>query len=395
MTTKHRHKQGEVAASTQSQARQHQPQQVGTASIGWGILGASDRAEAVMIDAIRQLPAPPGKPNEVGAWVVGIYSNNERRAHAFAKTHYLPHIFLNLADLLQRREIQCVYVGSHPRHHAPLVMAALAAGKHVLCETPLALSVDDAQAMAQAAEKRGLLLRLGHQWRADPAIQQLRLLLANQAIGDLLGGRISNTTLLTAQQQSWRLRTNGGGVLLHRTLCDIDLLAYLLQEPIVEIGAMATRGMLSETDQGEAEEELIGYVRHRNGLTIQLHDAFFIPHHPTLIEFYGTSGVLQVRHWATALYPSELWLLRNETAQPLPIAATVPEHTLLSAFVQALRTPNQVSGRASPPMLASAADGVYALSVVTAARQSIRTKLPVTVLTNHASRYNIENTDIM
>ncbi len=359
--------------------RQHQPSQVGPASIGWGILGASDRADRWLIDAIRQLPPPPGRPNEVGAWAVGVYSNNERRAHAFAKSHYLPHAFLNLADLLQRREINCVYVGSHPRHHAPLVMAALAAGKHVLCETPLALQSDEASAMGQAAEKRGLILRLGHQWRTDPAIQQLRRMLQAETIGDLIGGRISNTTLLTTHQQSWRLRDNGGGALLHRTLCDIDLLAYLLQEPIVEIFASATQGVLAEGGQGQAEEEILGYVRHRNGLTIQLHDAFFIPHHPTLIEFYGATGVLQVRHWATSRYPSELWLLRNETAQQLPIPATEPGQSLLAAFTNLIRFPQPAPTADSQQLLADAADGVYALTVVAAARQSIWTKQPVTL----------------
>jgi len=330
-----------------------------------------------MIDAIRQVAPAPGHPHEVGAWVVGVYSNNERRAQAFAKRHYLPHTFLNLADLLQRREIQCVYVGSHPRHHAPLVMAALAAGKHVLCEAPLALTVDEAQAMAQAAEKRGLLLRLGHQWRADPALRQLRLLLANQTVGDLLGGRISNTTLLTAQEQSWRLRSNGGGALLHRTYTDIDLLAYLLDKPVIEIAAAITQGVLTETEQGEIEEEVMGYIRYRGGLTIQLHDAFFIPHHPTIIEFYGATGVLQVRHWANSEYPSELWLLRNDSAQPLPFATAMPERAMVQAFTNSVRAGAPTPNADPASSLADAHAGRYALTVLAAARQAIRTKQPV------------------
>lgn len=357
--------------------RQRQSAQVGPSSIGWGILGASQRAERVIIDAIRRTPPAPGRPNEVGAWVVGVYSHNERRAQAFAQAHYLPHTFLNLADLLQRREIQCVYVGSQPRHHAPLVMAALAAGKHVLCEAPIALTAAEAQDMAQAAEKRGLILRLGHQWRADPALRQLRLLLTNQTVGDLLGGRISNTTLLTTHEQSWRLRSNGGGALLHRTYADIDLLACLFDAPVVEIAAAITPSVLAETEQGEIEEGVMGYVRYRQGLTIQFHDAFFIPHNPTVVEFYGATGVLQLRHWARSDYPSELWLLRNDSAQALPFAAAIPEQAMLLAFTNAIRAGSALPSADAVVTLADAHAGHYALTVLAAARQSIRTKQPV------------------
>ena len=60
---------------------------------------------------------------------------------AFADRHAIPHAYLNLADLLAHPDIQCIYVGNHPRHHSQTVMAALAAGKHVLCEPPLALDL--------------------------------------------------------------------------------------------------------------------------------------------------------------------------------------------------------------------------------------------------------------
>ena len=156
-----------AASTTDVRTRQLATLRVGPDSIGWAVLGTGARAVQVVNDALRQQPAVA--PGVAGTWVVGVYSHNELRAQHFAQETYLPHSFANLADLLQRHEVQCVYIASHPRHHFPLTMAALAAGKHVLCEMPLALTLEDAETMQQAAENRGLLLGVCHQGRADRA----------------------------------------------------------------------------------------------------------------------------------------------------------------------------------------------------------------------------------
>src|SRR5690606_18276270 len=139
----------------------------------------------------------------------------------------LPYAFVNLADLLAHPDIHCVYISNHPRHHAQTVLAALAAGKHVLCEPPLALSLEDAQTAARTALSRGLVLAVNYARRADPALHTLRQLLADEAIGDLLGGRISNAVMLRPALQTWRLQRAGGGAILDRTLHSADLIRYL------------------------------------------------------------------------------------------------------------------------------------------------------------------------
>ena len=64
---------------------QHPPRlKVGPATIGWAIVGASSRAQQVMIEAIRTQPAAPDAPHLLGAWVAGVYSHDEQRARNFA-----------------------------------------------------------------------------------------------------------------------------------------------------------------------------------------------------------------------------------------------------------------------------------------------------------------------
>lgn len=343
--------------------------QVGPSSIGWAVLGASARAQHFMVEAIRTQPAAPDAPGELGAWVAGVYSHNEQRAKQFAEQSHLPHYFLNLADLLERHNIQCIYVGSHPRHHYPLVMAALSAGKHVLCEPPLALTLQEAQLMGEAAAHRGLLLGVNHQRRAVPAVHQARALLDDGAIGDLLGGRIVNTRLLHPHQQTWRLKRNGGGVLLSQTIHDLDLLRYLLRDEVAEIFATQTAPILSDT--GSTVEDHVLAIAHlqRTGTAIQLHDSFVVPHQPTLIELYGSTGILQVQHWCDDQQESRLLLLRNGQAEHWPLAHHHrPDWRSIHSFQTALRR--------GTPLLATAEDGYRSLAGALAAQKSLWSHRP-------------------
>ena len=345
--------------------------QVGPSSMGWALLGASARAQHVMVEAIRTQPAAPAAPGEHGAWVVGVYSHNEQRAKHFAEQSHLPHYFLNLADLLERHTIQCVYVGSHPRHHYPLVMAALSAGKHVLCEPPLALTLQEAQTMGEAAAHRGLLLGVNHQRRAVPAVLQAQSLLADGAIGDLLGGRIVNTRLLHPHQQTWRLKRNGGGVLLSQTIHDIDVLRYLLRDEVAEIFATQTAPILGEESQGVEENVLATLHLQRTRIAVHLHDSFIVPHQPTLIELYGSTGTLQLQHWCDDEQVSRLLLVRNGQAEQLPLAHHHrPDWQSVYRFQLALRN--------ETPPLANANDGYRSLAGVLAAQKALWSRRPET-----------------
>jgi 1,5-anhydro-D-fructose reductase (1,5-anhydro-D-mannitol-forming) len=333
--------------------------QVGDQSIGWAILGASSRAQEFMVDAIRTQPAPPNVPHQVGAWVAGVYSHNEQRAQAFAERTKLPHHFLNLTDILERQSIHCIYVGSHPRHHYPLVMAALSAGKHVLCEPPLALTLEEAQSMQQAAA-----------FRALPAIQKAHELLHTGAIGDLLGGRISNTRLLPAQQQTWRLKPKGGGVLFSQTIHDIDILRYLLQDEVATIFATRTSPILSESESSVEENVLATVHMQRTRIALQLHDSFIMPHQPTLLELYGSTAVLQVRHWCDDHNESHLLFVRNGQVETIAVDAARPDWWSVYRFNAAVRT--------GAPLLATAEDGCRSLATVLAAQQSLWSRRPET-----------------
>ena len=346
---------------------------IGEETLGWAIAGASAGAAQRVIPAIRgqpPLPAPDLSYPLCNARIVGVFSHDESRAQRFAQAHHIPHSFANLAALLEREDVHCVYAGGHPRHLTQTTLAALAAGKHVLCETPMALALADALAMAHTAASRGLILAVNYCRRADSAVQTMQQMLLDDAIGDLLGGRISNTHLLDAHLHTWRLRPNGGGVIFDRTIHDIDLLRFLLRDEVQTVEATNTQHLLSQ----DVEEDVAAHiVMHRSGLLIQLHDSFIIPHNVGGLTLFGSTGVLEARHLFVDDAPSELALIRHGRAARIELEQCDPYAEAVSRFQASVR------GDAKP--LAGAADGIHALAVALAALDSIQRRHRIRVET--------------
>jgi 1,5-anhydro-D-fructose reductase (1,5-anhydro-D-mannitol-forming) len=346
----------------------------GDATVGWGLVGASAIAATHALRAIRTQPPvagaddqsaidsnriPHGSNNSNGR-IIGLFSHSETRARRFADDHAVPLVFVNLADLLAHPAVHCVYIANHPRHHAQTVLAALAAGKHVLCEPPLALELAEAQSITHTALSHSLVLAVNYVRRADPAVRAMRALLADRAIGDLLGGRISNSALLRTSMQTWRLRTGGGGVVLDRLAYSADLLRYLVRDEITAVQSASTQQILGN----QVEEDVVSHVTLRRGGVFQLHDSFILPHTPSSVELYGSTGVLVARHCLVDDWPSELWLLRHGQTTPVPLVQTDPYSDSFHLFLNAIRT------QAAP--LATGSDGVQSLAVAWAAQESLR-----------------------
>ncbi|MCB0107654.1 MAG: hypothetical protein KDE53_17155, partial [Caldilineaceae bacterium] len=197
---------------------------------------------------------------------------------------------------------------------------------------------------------------------------------ADQLIGDLLGGRITNTTPLARHQQSWRLQSTAGGVLRNRMPHAIDLLSYLLQDEVKSVYATASPQLLGEGGDRAVEEDVQSFITLRSSqLTIQLHDSFFLPHMPTMFELYGTQGTLQIQHWADQSRQSCLFLIRNHQSERQPIPPGDADRQLIASFVQAVHRQQESHDSSGQSLLATAEAGIRSLQVALAAQQSVQT----------------------
>ncbi|HEY6236251.1 MAG TPA: Gfo/Idh/MocA family oxidoreductase [Candidatus Elarobacter sp.] len=148
--------------------------------------------------------------------VVAIASPSS--AERVARERKIPHAFASVEAMLAGVELDVVSVASPPFDHHRSALAALAAGKHVLCEKPLALSVAQAEEMVAAAERAGTVAAVAFEFRYDPAVIALKELIDNRHVGALREievARLSGELLERNTGRSrgwWFSRAKGGGV---------------------------------------------------------------------------------------------------------------------------------------------------------------------------------------
>ena len=112
-------------------------------AIRWGLIGATTIGREWMVDAIR----------EAGGVISAVMSRDAARGKAYAAEFGIPKSTTDLASLW--RDVDAVYIATTNERHREECVAAAEAGKHVLCEKPLATTLDDARAMVEACKRAG------------------------------------------------------------------------------------------------------------------------------------------------------------------------------------------------------------------------------------------------
>jgi 1,5-anhydro-D-fructose reductase (1,5-anhydro-D-mannitol-forming) len=319
----------------------------------WALIGASDIAKTRMIKAINAQP---------NSRVTAVFSSNADRAKAYATENKIPKAYDNLKALLDDPQIDVVYISTTNDLHRDQALAAAAAGKHILCEKPLALSVDDAQQMLKAAQAANVVFGTNHHLRNAVTHRTLRKLVKEGAIGKPLAARVFHAICLPPRLQGWRLSRAeaGGGVILDITVHDIDTLRFVLDSEVEDVIARsATQGLA----KGGMEDAVMGVMYFRDGVLAQFHDAFTIKHAPTGLEIHGTEGSLFAVNVMTQDPVGRVVLRRDneETEIELDPPEDLYAHSIRH-FNQAVRTGTQP--------FATGVDGLRSLAVALAVLES-------------------------
>jgi predicted dehydrogenase len=143
----------------------------------WGILSTADIARGKVVPGMRTSPRSE---------VVAIGSRDEARARAAAAELGIPRVHGSYEALLADPEIDAVYIPLPNHLHLEWTLAAARAGKHVLCEKPLALTAADAERMVEACERAGVRLMEAFMYRLHPSWVAVRELVASGRIGRLV-----------------------------------------------------------------------------------------------------------------------------------------------------------------------------------------------------------------
>jgi predicted dehydrogenase len=186
-----------------------------------------------------------------GYTVVGIASPTN--ASKIAAERKIPNAFDSLAAMLDGVELDVVSVASPPFDHHPSVLAALARGKHVLCEKPMAMDVAEAEEMLAAAERAGVVTGIAHEFRFVPARIALKQLIENGHLGAL---RMIESTIMVSflREESrrargwWFEREKGGGPLGAFGSHLIDAATWLAGRPPIAVHGFARTANPERTD---------------------------------------------------------------------------------------------------------------------------------------------------
>lgn len=323
--------------------------------IGWALIGASTIAREWMIDAIRQQP-----DGEVRA----VVSSKAERGRQYAAEQGIPASYDTVEAALADPTVDAVYISTTNEHHFSQTLAAAAAGKHVLCEKPLALTLDEARRMVEACRQAGVVMGTNHHLRNAASHRKLRELIQAGAIGKPLFARVFHAVYLPPHLQGWRITQPGagGGVILDITVHDADTLRFVLDAEPVSAVAMSTGGTMAAN---ALEDGVMAVLQFDNGVMTQLHDAFTSRFAGTGLEVHGTEGSLFARDVMTQRPVGQIVLRAAQGEREIPL-----EHENL--YVRSLRA-FHVAIRGEGQPAASGEDGVKSLATALAVLEASRT----------------------
>ncbi len=254
-----------------------------------GIVGSKFAAQFTM-DSFKRSGA---------AEVVAVASPNN--AEKFAQKWNIPLAFSDFNEMIQKADIDLVSICAPNFLHHDIALAAAKAKKHIICEKPLATSIQDGKEMLEAAKENNVKLFYGEDWCFAPALMRVTEIVAEGAIGEVLYVKAKEVHNGTHSPFAKNKDTCGGGSLIHLGIHPVGWVLHLAGDE----GRNAVVEVIGKTNSGGAgnyvhkdntgEDWAVGIMKFQNGV-----HAFIEGNYITTggmddtVEIYGTKGVIKV-----------------------------------------------------------------------------------------------------
>ena len=307
------------------------------ALLRWGILGCGNVAE--------HKGGPPLYTVD-DSELIAVMRRDRAKAENFAERHGAKRVYTDIDQLLSDDEINAVYIATPPYLHCEQTIRAAHAGKHVLCEKPMAMTVQECQQMVDACREANVALMLAYYRNHYPNVVKMKALMDEGAIGDVVLARINCTGYYNPNRQdlkNWRINPeiSGGGVLMDIGSHRISLLQYLMGDIESAQGYAETVHLDAAVDDSavfslrfESGAHAVANINWNTGIGIDD------------VEVYGTTGSLR----CSPLNSGNLTLeTKSDGRVELPQVPLQHTHTgLVEDFVDHLKTgePIRCSGEA-------------------------------------------------
>ena len=288
--------------------------------------------------------------------LVAVCDINKQAAEVVAKEHAIPRVFTDFRDLVKIKEIDAVDICTPNRVHTPAALAAFAAGKHVLCEKPLAVSVREVKQMIAAARKARKMLMTAQHQRYTGASVALKQFIAAHPLGEVYHARVHalRRNLIPVNPGFIDPKLSGGGPCMDIGVHALDTAMWLMgfPTPVRVTGKTMTNfakgheipGAWGEWDRKlfGVEDFACGFAHFANGATLVL-ESSWLQHQQEREDFsFRLFGRQASIAWPSAVYSSVANGALYDTTLQVPQVKS-PHTEEIKDFARALR-----EGRPSP-----------------------------------------------
>jgi len=346
--------------------REHAPLRI-------GILGCGPIAQAAHLEAVQKAH---------NATLHAVCDADEALAQRYGSFYDAAHIYHDYDAMLADDALDAVIIAVSDAFHVPTARKALAAGKHVFCEKPVAVTVDEVLELERDVARSGRVFRIGHMLRFDPAIQSAQQFIAGE-MGQMLALKAwycDSTHRYTMTDAVQPLIRHGARALKPQGDAKADKLRYYmlahgshlvdlaryLAGPLVAVNARIAQkfGALCWFVETEFENGALGHLELTVPVRMDWHEGF---------QVYGEHGSVQARIFNPWYYKSsEVDIFREHDGQyQRPLGADGQFYRRqIEGFARAIAGHGQAEG-------ATIADGVASVRAMVAINQSARSGQPV------------------
>jgi predicted dehydrogenase len=245
--------------------------------------------------------------------LLAVASRSISPAESYAREWNIPRAHGSYEALLADPEIDVIY-NSLPNHlHAEWTIKALRAGKHVLCEKPIALTLAEVNAMSQAARETGKVLTEAFMYRHHAQTLKVKEIVDSGQLGKLLLIKGAFTFLLTREGDIRLKKETGGGSIWDVGCYPISYARMIAGAEPVEVFGWQLTG------QGGADESFIGQMRFEGGIQMQFDCGFNSPLR-SYMEIIGTDAALSIPNPFKPNHKSEIYIKRGQETQTIKVS---------------------------------------------------------------------------
>lgn len=227
-------------------------------ALGWGVVGLGWAATGLVGPAINA---------EDDSQIVAATSRDAERARAFGEKLGVRKVYTVYEEMLADPAVDVVYIATPNALHPEQTIAALRAGKHVLCEKPIALTAKEAESVVVAAEASGRKLGTNFQTRHYAPIAEIKRLIDAGTIGDVVVIQAESSSSGVMPLKGWRTDADmaGMGAVYNLGVHPLDLVRYLVGDEVGEVVTLTDAGREQKLDtlaliMLRFERGAIGYV---------------------------------------------------------------------------------------------------------------------------------------